>query len=148
MESVSRQWILPDLGNRRLDRLTNGDVFRVRSNMLTAGRAPVTVNDMLKILKLLVNFAVKQDLLKALPFKVEFLKVQKKPRPVLGGKRVSEFFAAVDQEARNPHVHVMLRVMVGLGMRETEVRGMRWEWFDDNHSLLPKRSSMMQTPRR
>ena len=130
VESVSRLWILPDLGSRRLDRITNGDVFQVRSRMLEAGRSPVTVNDMLKILKLLVNFAVRQDSLKALPFKVEFLKVQKKPRPVVGGKRVSEFLAAVDAEARNPHVPVMLRVMVGLGLRESEVLGMRWEWFD------------------
>ena len=76
VESVSRLWILPELGSRRVDRITNGDVFQVRSNMLEAGRSPVTVNDMLKILKLLVNFSVKQGSLKALPFKVEFLKVR------------------------------------------------------------------------
>ena len=32
----------------------------------------------------------------------------------------------------NPHAPVMVRVMIGLGMRESEVLGMRWEWFDSN----------------
>jgi len=130
VESVSRLWIIPELGSRRVDRITHGDVFQVRSKMLEAGRSPVTVNDMLKILKLLVNFAVKQGTLKALPFKVEFLKVQKKPRPTVAAPKIREFLAAVDTATAMEHVRVMLRVMVGLGMRESEVLGMRWEWFD------------------
>jgi integrase len=137
VESVSRLWILPELGSRRVDRITNGDVFQVRSKMLEAGRSPVTVNDMLKILKLLVNFSVKQGTLKVLPFKVEFLKVQKKPRPTVAAPKVREFLAAVDTATAVHHVRVMLRVMIGLGMRESEVLGMRWEWFDmDQHTYV------------
>jgi integrase len=98
--------------------------------MLEAGRSPVTVNDMLKILKLLVNFAVKQGHLKSLPFKVDFLRVQEKPRPTLAAPKVQEFLAGVDRTTGSIHVRVMLRVMVGLGLRESEVLGMRWEWFD------------------
>ncbi|WP_306599191.1 tyrosine-type recombinase/integrase [Geothrix sp. 21YS21S-2] len=130
VEMVSRIWLLPNLENRRVDRITNADVYQVRSKMLEAGRSPVTVNDMLKILKLLINFAIRQGYLKSLPFKVAFLKTQKKPRPVINAAKVSEFLFAIDHEARNPHVPVMLRVMIGLGLRESEVLGMRWEWFD------------------
>ena len=133
VESVSRLWLLPDLGSRRLDRITNPDVVQIRSKMLESGRSPVTVNDALKILKLLVNFAVKQGLLKALPFKVEFMRIQKKPRPTVAAPRIRDFLAAVDRTAKSPHIRVMLRVMVGLGMRESEVLGMRWEWFDVEH---------------
>jgi integrase len=98
--------------------------------MLEAGRSPVTVNDMLKILKLLGNFAIKQGYIKQLPFMVQFLRVQKKPRPILGTTNTKQFLALVDQSARNSHIPIMLRVMIGLGMRESEVLGMRWEWFD------------------
>jgi integrase len=43
---------------------------------------------------------------------------------------VKTFLDAVDGEARNPHVRVIMRVMIGLGLREGEALGMRWEWFD------------------
>lgn len=130
VETVSRLWILPTIGNRRIDRITSGDALWLRSHMLEAGRSPVTVNDMLKILKLLGNFAIKQGYIKQLPFRVQFLRVQKKPRPILGTTNTKQFLALVDQSARNSHIPIMLRVMIGLGMRESEVLGMRWEWFD------------------
>lgn len=130
VELVSRLWILPIIGSKSVNRVSTADVSTLRSKMLEAGRSPVTVNDALKILKLLGNFAVKQDYIKALPFRVEFLKVQKKPRPIVPAAMVSEFFKHVDAEAENPHVRVLLRVMIGLGLRESEALGMRWEWFN------------------
>jgi len=133
VECVSRLWILPALGTRRVNQITSGDVLLLRTKMLEAKRSPVTVNDMLKILKLLVNFTVKQGLLKSIPFRIEFLRIQKKPRPVLPSHRVAEFLKTVDASARNPQAKIILRVMVGLGMRESEVLGMRWEWFDPAH---------------
>jgi integrase len=98
--------------------------------MLEAGRSPVTVNDALKILKLLCRFGLMQGYLRELPFRVEFIRVQKKPRPTVPATQLQAFLSAVDQEARNPQVAVILRVMVGLGLREAEALGMRWEWFD------------------
>ncbi|WP_005037649.1 hypothetical protein [Holophaga foetida] len=72
-----------------MDKISTGDVTLLRAKMLEAGRSPVYVNDMLKILKLLVGFAVKQDILKKLPFRVQFLKVQKKPRSIVPASQVS-----------------------------------------------------------
>jgi integrase/recombinase XerC len=130
VEMVSRNWILPSIGSKPVNRVTNGDVSGLRSKMLGVGRSPVTINDVLKIIKLLGRYAIKLGSIRELPFQVEFLKVQKKPRPTVPAVRIQEFLEAVDQSARNPHVRVMIRVMVGLGLREAEVRGMRWEWID------------------
>ncbi|WP_243304448.1 tyrosine-type recombinase/integrase [Geothrix oryzisoli] len=130
VEIVSRLWILPHLRSSRVDRITNGDVLHLRSQMLEAGRSPVSVNDMLKILKLLGNFGVRQGYLSKLPFRVQFLRVQKKPRPTLAAAQAHQFFAAVDRTACNPHIPVLIRAMVGLGLRESEALGMRWEWFN------------------
>jgi integrase/recombinase XerC len=130
VELVSRLWILPELRSQRIDRVTSGHALVLRSRMLEAGRAPVTVNDMLKILKLLGNYAVKQDYITRLPFRVQFLRVQKKPRPTLAAGQAQAFLAAIDVTARNPHVSVLIRVMIGLGLRESEALGMRWEWID------------------
>lgn len=44
--------------------------------------------------------------------------------------RVLEFFQAVDAGTRNPHVGTLVRVMVGLGLREGEALHLRWEHFN------------------
>lgn len=132
VECVSRNWLLPSMGTKRVDHIRTADVAALRSRMLEAGRSPVTVNDALKILKLLCRYAVTLGSLRELPFRVEFLRVQKKPRPTVPALKLSDFLSAVDKAARNPHVAVILRVMVGLGLRESEALGMRWEWFDMN----------------
>lgn len=53
VERFCRIWLLPAFGSVRIDRIQNEDVARVRSEMLAAGKNPVTVNEALKILKLL-----------------------------------------------------------------------------------------------
>jgi len=130
VERFSRIWLLPFLGARRVDQIRTEDVARLRSRMLEAGKSPVTANDALKILKLLCRFAMSLGSLRELPFRVEFIRVQRKPRPVIPAHRIREFLAAVDKEARNAHVGGLVRIMVGLGLRESEALGLRWEWFD------------------
>ena len=58
--------------------------------------------------------------------------MQRKPRPTVPASRVQEFLTAIDHATQNPHVRVMVRIMLGLGMRSSEVSGMRWEWLDTN----------------
>jgi hypothetical protein len=59
VECVSRLWLLPAFGTRRVDHIRTGDVLQLRTKMLEAGRSPVTVNDALKNLKLLCRYALK-----------------------------------------------------------------------------------------
>ncbi len=130
VERVSRNWLLPTMGGKRVDQIQTEDVARVRSRMLEAGRSPVTFNDALKILKLLCRYALSLGALRELQFRSEFIRVQRKPRPTVPAPQIHEFLAAVDKAARNIQVAIILRVMVGLGLREAEALGMRWEWFD------------------
>jgi integrase len=130
VESVTRNWILPALGSRRVDKVVTEDVQSLRAKMVDAGRSPVTVNDMMKILKLLLKFAVKRGHLKQVSAQFDFLRVQKKPRPTLSCSNVKVFLEALDRATSNPQIAVILRVMIGLGLREAEALGMRWEWFD------------------
>lgn len=130
-----RKWIQPRLGATKIDQIGGSAVDSLRSEALRSGRSPRYVNNMLKILKLLLNYGVKTGFIKEAPVQIKMLRLQKKPRPVLPAARISEFFTAMDEAAENPHVPVMIRVMVGLGLREGEVLGMRREWFDlTNHT--------------
>ena len=101
VESVSRNWLLPSLGTKKIDHISTEDVSRIRSRMLEAGRSPGTVNDALKILKLLCRYAVHLDTIKEISFRIEFLKVQRKPRATVSAPKVQEFLAAVETAAQN-----------------------------------------------
>lgn len=125
-----RLWLLPKLGTSRIDHVTTTDILGVRNRLLDAGRSPVTANNLLRVTRLLFGYAMKVGYLERIPFQVKPLRVQRKPRPTVHGSKVKEFLVAVDASARNPHIPIMLRVMIGLGLRESEVLGMKWMWFD------------------
>jgi integrase/recombinase XerC len=133
VEQHARIWLLPAMGSTRIDRISTTALHGLRSRILEAGRSPVTANNMLRIVRLLFGYAMKMHYLERVPFEVKPLRVQKKPRPTVAAPQLHEFLGAVDSSARNPHVAVILRVMVGLGLREAEALGMRWEWFDPTH---------------
>lgn len=130
VECVFRRWIAPCLGARLVDQISAADVLRLRDAQLLGGCSPRYANNALQLLKALLNYGIKLHYLKALPFDVSPLRIQRKPRVTISGSRLSEFFIAVDAQTDNPHIRVLLRVMVGLGLRESEALGMRWEWVD------------------
>lgn len=124
-----RVWIAPRLGKTPVDRIDAALVDQLRNDLLVAGRSPVFTNNVLISLRTLLNFAVKRGRLRK-ALKVELLRVQRKPRPTVPASRVSDFLAAFDHAAKNPQVRVMVRVMLGLGLRSSEVAEMRWDWMD------------------
>jgi integrase len=61
---------------------------------------------------------------------VTFQRIQRKPRPTIPAGRIQEFLDTVDRATACPQKRCMVRIMLGLGLREGEVLGMRWEWFN------------------
>jgi integrase len=124
-----RIWLAPRLGQIPINKIKCAHVDHLRNSLLEAGRSRTYTNNVLTTLRTLLNFAKKRE--KVLqPPRVELLRLQRKPRPTIPVKRFKEFLAAVDGSTRNPHVGIMVRVMLGLGCRSSEVLGMRWEWLD------------------
>lgn len=125
-----RRWIKPKLGLVRIDRLNSECVLELRAHQLRAGCSPRYANNTLELVRTLTRSAIKNGHLTDLPFSVKFLRVQRRPRVIVPSVRLSDFLVAVDEEAKTLHPRIILRVMVGLGVREGEALGMRWEWFD------------------
>lgn len=130
VECRYRRWIKPDLGSVRVDRIKTDDVLALRTRQLEAGRSERYANNTLELLRTLTRFAIRLGHLEQLPFRVKPLRIQRKPRPTVPAGQVATFLAAADKASRNPQVGVMLRALVALGLREGELLGMRWEWFD------------------
>lgn len=90
-----------------------------------------STNHWLRVLKLLVNWAVKRNILRRLPWDVAMLAVQKRPRTILPLSTALEWFAAVDRAAsKSPGISTAVRLMLWMGLRESEAITARWEWID------------------
>ncbi|MET3133597.1 integrase/recombinase XerC [Oxalobacteraceae bacterium GrIS 1.11] len=92
---------------------------------------PASANHWLSLLKLVTNWAVKRDILPALPWRVSMLKVQQRPRVTLPLRLAKDWFAAIDAKAgKRIGVGTAIRLMYGMGLRASEAAGARWEWID------------------
>lgn len=125
-----RRLHLYELGDKRIDAITTADV-EVARNLHLQDHKPASANHWLRILKLLTMWAVKRGTLAAAPWRVSMLKVQKRPRAILPLDVAKTWFDAVDDAAkRAPAVATAVRLMFGLGLRESECASARWEWVD------------------
>ncbi|KVN27334.1 integrase [Burkholderia pyrrocinia] len=121
---------LYELGDMLIDEISTDRVELARVKYLES-HAPVSVNQWLKVLRLLCNWAVRRGILPAVPFRVRALKVQKKPRAILPVKLAQDWLAAVDAaEGERNGVRTAVRLMLGMGLRESETITARWEWLD------------------
>jgi len=119
-----------DLGDMLVGSITTADVEAARNTHLETHK-PSTANHWLRILKLLSLWAVNCKIVPALPWKVPMLKVQKRPRALLPVAAAHAWFAALDKAVvRRPAVGTAVRMMFGLGLRESEAATARWEWID------------------
>lgn len=131
LKSVNSYWTLyiePAVGHLPLDRVTTAEVEKLRAAYL-ASHSNGGGNSLLKILNTIFGHAIRHKILVTKPYTVSKLRVQQKPRAVLAATVVRDFLAEIDR-SRNPQVPVMLRMMVGLGLREDEALTARWDWVD------------------
>jgi len=123
-----------DLLKLRLNQITTEQVTRVREIYIKSpDHSPGGANSIIKVLNLLMGWAIENDYLSKRPYKVKKLRVQQPHRPVLPPEYIQPFLAEVDR-SRNPHVHTAIRLMIGLGIREAEALGAKWEWIDWSRS--------------
>jgi len=115
-------------GNIRIDKVTTEMIEDARLEFLKT-HARISSNTWLNVLSVLFHWAIKRKLINEMPWKVSRLKVQKQPRVSLSTASIAPFLAAVD-EYKNYGVSSGIRLMLGLGLRESEVLTARWEWID------------------
>lgn len=120
---------LYDLGDLPINKLTTIKIEQAR-NMHLRTKKPASANHWLRIVKLLVNWAVKRDIVPKLPWQVKLLSVQRRPRAMLPVASARQWIDAIDNASRHDSVGTAVRMMFGLGLRESEASGARWEWLD------------------
>ena len=72
-ESILRIHLVPLLGTRRLDAISNEDVQNVKNHV--HDRAPTTVNTILTTLSVMLKVAVEWDVIGSMPCTIKLLRV-------------------------------------------------------------------------
>lgn len=130
------KWDPHGLEDFKIDKLTTEVVQLARGKhrdgqgRISAKRADESVSGWMRILNLLVGFCIKRGNILKKPYDIAIPKAQKKPKKILPLAKVASWLAAVDAHARNPQVGTAARLMIGLGLRESEALGARWEFVD------------------
>jgi integrase len=109
-----------------LTHITTVRVEDWRSDYLQT-HSPATVNMVMRYLKLFCRWAMKDRLIKAMPYSVKMLDEPKKDRPIVEKTQRDEFFEAVNRI--NPQIPAAATFTMNLGVREAEMLNSRWEWL-------------------
>lgn len=105
------------------------------------GHSAGGANALLLRLNTLMGWAIRCGYLAKKPYEVRRFKKQQVPRPVVRTAKTKSFLAVVESLAKSPDRKLATVVMLGLGLRESEALGLRWEFLDlENASVTVGRN--------
>ena len=140
--------VLKPLLKLPLPQVTTARVEDWRSDYLK-GRSPATVNLAMRYLKLFCRWAMKDKLIKEMPYSVKMLKEEEKARPIVEKDQREIFFTALTR--LNAQIPAAATFTMTLGVREGEMLNARWEWltaeaYDVRSRTKGKKHRVIATP--
>jgi integrase len=136
-ETALRVHLVPALGSKTLDAISNEDVQRFKAEL--AHKAPKTVNNVLTVLATLLRVAVEWGVIERMPCKIKLLRTS---QPVatfhdfIAYERLIEAAKVVD-----PQAHLVVLLGGDAGLRLGEAMALQWTDIDlPNRQLTVQRS--------
>jgi integrase len=121
-ESILRWHLLPALGTKRLDAITNEQVQKLK--LALAHRSPKTVNNVLTLLSTLLKKAVEWAELDRLPCTIKLLP---SPKKTMGFHDKDEYERLlVVAQRRSPEAYLMVLLGGEAGLRLGEIVALEW----------------------
>lgn len=126
-ESMVRVHIAPQLGDKRLDRLTVADCQRFANGRLANGHSATTVHTMVATLATALNRAMREEVItRNVAQLVTLPSTPPTMRPLWSLDQLRHFL----DTARTDPIHPALILMAHYGLRRGEVLGLRWSAID------------------
>lgn len=134
-KTLNRLHIEPVFGKVRCDRITPKDVqaFQLR---LSEKYSPETVNSITDLLHLVMERAVKDETILRNPVLVDHISKDK------GAKRTNNRALTIDEMnmfikySEKSFFYNAIRMLFATGMRQGELRGLRWSDYDEKNGVL------------
>jgi integrase len=125
-ESILKWHLVPLLGAKRLDAITNEQVQKVK--LALADRAPKTVNNVLTLLRIMLRKAVEWDELERLPCTIKLLPNPKKTMGFHDFDRYERLLTVAQKRGHDAYLMVLLGGDAGL--RLGEIVALEWDDVD------------------
>ncbi len=85
-------------------------------------------------LRLVYKWAITRGMLRFIPWGLKELKTKSRRVPRLPSEKTEDWQAEVDALTKHePAIGMVIRLMLGIGLRSTEATHSRWEWLDLEH---------------
>jgi integrase len=136
VESLLDQWILPALGRKLVQEVTEADILQLRHAMR---KVPTRANRAMAALSKLFNLAERWGHRPKNTNPVQGLErnPEKKRKRYLSPQEMALFARAlVAQEETYPLPVEILRLLLFTGARKSEILGLRWEWVDLENGIV------------
>jgi integrase len=136
-DTILRVHLVPVLGGRKLDAITNEDVQRLKHRL--AHKAPKTVNNVLTVLNVLLKAAVEWGIIERMPCIIRLLRTPKTSAKFHDFGAYERLAAAAEKLDACSYLIVLLGGQAGL--RCGEMMALEWSDVDfDNRQLQVERS--------
>ena len=120
-QRILRMHLLPALGHKRLDEITNEDIQRIKAALAVMNSK--TVNNVLNVLSKLLNVAVEWGVIDRMPCRIKLLRVVS---PVMDFYESEQRNALVDAAGKiDPRIRVMVLLGADAGLRRGEIISLR-----------------------
>ncbi len=136
-EKILRRYLLPHLGQLPLDAIRAKEIESFKGAMLEEEFARKSVNNMLACLGKTLRYAHELEMLEAVP-KIRMLKVEKTKFQFLDFEQYDALLKVAKAE---PEWLVAILLGADAGLRQGEIRGLRWDdWDRRNDRITVSRS--------
>lgn len=138
---------LGHLAELKLTKVTNKEIQDERGVFLKE-HSISTANQWLTYVRIVCKWAIARGMIRAMPFTLSELKVKKRPKLLIPTDKAEDWLAEVDALTEHePSIGMVLRLMIGLGLRGSEARAARWEWLDLEREIYTVGESKSKEPR-
>jgi integrase len=136
-ESILRVHLIPLLGTRKLDAISNEDVQNVKNHL--QDRAATTVNTVLTTLSVMLKVAVEWDVIGSVPCTIKLLRVPPSEADFYDFHEYERLVEAAKAAGSNEHLVVLLGGDAGL--RCGEMLALEWTDVDFSQRMLDVKRS-------
>ncbi len=120
----------PELHNRLPETIKTHEVAKIATTMQEAGKTPQTIKNAIELLRRLVNFGVKQELIeRPTGLRFELPKTDNMKTEVLTPEQAKALLNALDADP-DQNLASMVRLAMTTGMRRGALFGLQWQDLD------------------
>jgi integrase len=124
-DTIFKIHLVPMLGVKRLDAITNEAVQRLKHDL--RGRSAKTVNNVLTTLNVMLKKAVEWEVIEQMPCTIKLLPI---PKPSVGFYDFEEFDRLVETTKNDPQANLVVLLGGEAGLRCGEIMSLEWRDID------------------